>query len=143
MRLTQGGEMESYYKKALYCMMIFVFIHMPGFARAGSEPVAEDSGDTSALFGFLDKESFALQFVAGGLFSPVFFRKERPDFDYFQTNLRFCWLFDRPTFEHPILRGNLEGIFELTNSLIFNGFGNGFDHAVEYPLMERIQCVPV
>ena len=33
--------------------------------------------------------------------------------------------------------------FRIGGNGLVNGFGNGFEHAVEYPLMERIQYIPV
>lgn len=67
---------------------------------------------------------FSMQLVSGALFSLRNLPEDSPDLDYAQTNLRFGWMLQTPGPRNDFLRGNWEGLVEVSNSIIFNGFGN-------------------
>jgi lipid A 3-O-deacylase len=67
---------------------------------------------------------FSMQLVSGALFSLRNLPEDSPDLDYAQTNLRFGWMLQTPGPRQDFLRGNWEGLVEMSNSIIFNGFGN-------------------
>jgi len=66
----------------------------------------------------------SLQLVSGALFSLTGLPEDSPVFNYAQTNLRLGWMLTDPGPEEAFLRGNWEGLFEISNSVIFKGFGN-------------------
>ncbi|MCP4666767.1 MAG: acyloxyacyl hydrolase [Deltaproteobacteria bacterium] len=66
----------------------------------------------------------SLQVISGALCSPVGIGPDNPNFDYWQTNLRLGWMLHDPYQTSFFLRGNFEAILEVTNSLIYEGFGN-------------------
>jgi len=70
------------------------------------------------------KDRLSAQFVAGALFSPVSWLRDHPTFNYAQTNLRFGWMAGEPARSKYFGTGNFELLFELTNSVIFEGAGN-------------------
>lgn len=71
------------------------------------------------------------------MFGPVSWVHEHPVFNYAQTNVRFGWMVSEPLEYKYLGRGNLELVFELTNSVIFGGAGNylrGFTFLGRYNL---------
>jgi lipid A 3-O-deacylase len=70
------------------------------------------------------KDRLSAQFVAGALFGPVSWVQRHPVFNYAQTNLRFGWMATEPGNVRYFGTGNIELLFELTNSFVFSGFGN-------------------
>jgi hypothetical protein len=64
--------------------------------------------------------------------------QDYPTFNYAQTNLRFGWMADDPSKSRYFGMGNFELLFELSNSFIFEGFGNyirGFTLLGRYNLL--------
>ena len=70
------------------------------------------------------KGRISLQLVSGALFSLTNLPEDSPVFDYAQTNLRLGWVLSDPGPQNHFLRGAWEGLAEITNSIIFDGFGS-------------------
>ena len=66
----------------------------------------------------------SLQLVSGALFSLTGLPEGSPVLNYAQTNLRLGWMLESPDPDGGVLRGNWEGLVEVTNSFIFEGPGN-------------------
>jgi hypothetical protein len=69
------------------------------------------------------KDRLSAQFVAGALFGPVTWIRDHPALNYAQTNLRFGWMTSDLNKTRYFGTGNIELLFELSNSQIFKGFG--------------------
>ncbi len=79
----------------------------------------------SALVDYILKDQFSVQLVSGALFSPVIRPEARPDLHYIQTNIRLIWGLDPDLTARKLgLKGNLDVMFELTHSFIFEGAGD-------------------
>lgn len=79
------------------------------------------------------------QFVTGIICSPVAIASRSPVMDYAQTNLRLGRVISNIKFDKSILRGNWEFLFEITNSVIYKGFGNymgGFTALFRYNFIQ-------
>lgn len=100
---------------------------------------AQDQGNPADSFsGLFVKNRLSAQFVAGALFGPVSWMHDHATFNYAQTNLRFGWMATDPKERKYFGRGNFELLFELTNSIIFDGWGNyvrGFTLLGRYNLL--------
>jgi hypothetical protein len=100
---------------------------------------AQDHGNPADSFsGLFVKNRLSAQFVAGALFGPVSWMHDHATFDYAQTNLRFGWMATDPKESKYFGKGNFELLFELTNSIIFDGWGNylrGFTLLGRYNLL--------
>jgi len=77
------------------------------------------SGDSRYTQGRL-----SLQLVSGALFSLTGLPKDSPVFNYAMTNVRLGWMLSAPGPTPGFLRGNWEGLVEVSNAIIFKGFGN-------------------
>ena len=96
----------------------------------------ENPGDSPS--GLFVKNRLSAQFVAGALFGPVSWVHDHATFNYAQTNLRFGWMATDPKESKYFGKGNFELLFELTNSIIFDGWGNylrGFTLLGRYNLL--------
>jgi lipid A 3-O-deacylase len=87
---------------------------------------AEQATDTAAQSGagLYTQGRLSIQLVSGALFSLTGLPEDSPVFNYAQTNLRLGWMFYTPGPQESFLRGNWEGLIEISNSIIFKGFGN-------------------
>lgn len=85
------------------------------------------------------KDRISLQTISGLLYSPCGLGPKTPQFNYAQTNLRLGWMINNPAKLSILPRGNLEAIFEISNSLIHKGFGNYLTGAT---LLLRYNIVP-
>ena len=97
-----------------------IFFCCFSFARA-DETSAIDSEPTSDIY---NEGRISLQLVSGALFSIRGFPVDSPDINYAQTNVRVGWMLATPGTGRSVLRGNWEGLVELSNSIIFKGPGN-------------------
>jgi lipid A 3-O-deacylase len=77
-----------------------------------------------AISAIYTEDRISFQIVSGVLFSPFALASRTPVLDYAQTNLRIGWMLNNPKQSESILRGNVEAIVELSNSIIYKGFGN-------------------
>jgi len=112
------------WRKALFLNLTVAFIFLSGLAPAGGAEKQSDAKVTT-LVDLILKDRFSMQVISGVLFSPVIEDGPRPDFNYWQTNLRFIWMLDPEKTARKVgLKGNFDFIFELTSSLIFDGPGN-------------------
>jgi len=85
----------------------------------------ETSGkDAETARGPYAKGRMSLQLVSGALFSLTCLPEDSPVFNYAMTNLRLGWMLTSPGPRDSVLRGSWEGLVEITNSIIFKGFGN-------------------
>lgn len=99
---------------------VAVFLGCFSFAQA-DEISAVDSVPTTGIH---TKGRISLQLVSGALFSLRGFPVDSPALSYAQTNLRLGWMLGTPGTDRSVLRGNWEGLVELSNSIIFKGPGN-------------------
>ncbi len=103
-------------KWRLLTLFTLCFFLLPGLASA-----ADETPHSSDLY---VRDRITLQVVSGLLFSSSSLGPRIPDFDYWQTNFRLGWMLYTPQGAGHRLDGNLEAILEVTNSFVFNGFGN-------------------
>ncbi|MCF8143102.1 MAG: acyloxyacyl hydrolase [Deltaproteobacteria bacterium] len=101
-----------------FCFAILLGWSSSAWAEPVPETAAHSENDVYA------KGRLSLQLVSGALFSLTNVPDGTPVFNYAQTNLRLGVMFTDPGPQDCFLRGNWEGIFEVTNSIIFKGFGN-------------------
>jgi len=101
----------------------FCFVIFSGFfcyARADQvSPI-----DPEPTTGIYTEGRMSLQLVSGALFSVTGFPEGSPALNYAQTNLRLGWMLESPDPGGGVLRGNWEGLVEVTNSIVFKGPGN-------------------
>ncbi len=110
-------------------------------------PCYADDGNTAAL----DSEATipsaiyrdgrtSLQCVSGVLFSPWDFVSRTEVMDYAQTNIRIGRMLNSPSNADSFLRGNLEALLELTNSIIYKGAGTymgGITALIRYNFVQQ------
>jgi hypothetical protein len=96
------------------------------FFTTSSFAETKDSRETqqAELQDLFYKEQRTFQLVSGAIFSPVAIASRSPVMDYAQTNLRFGRIITGIHHDGTIFRGNWEFIFEITNSVIYKGFGH-------------------
>ena len=70
------------------------------------------------------KNRKSIQCISGIQFSPVFFHKDLPTFNYARTSIRLGWMLNDPGAKKSLFRGNWEAVFELSSSAIFKGSGD-------------------
>jgi lipid A 3-O-deacylase len=108
--------------KTFLLLFVSAVVIFPCHANAGDiEDVHSEAATHSAIF---TKGRKSLQLVSGVLFSPTVFGPRTRVFNYAQTNLRIGWMLNSPRTSKSLLRGNVEAIFEITNSIIFKGSGD-------------------
>ena len=121
--------------KTIVSLFLLLLLQVPPCAEAQDLKTESVSAGYSALYA---KNRFSAQFVAGALFSPISWIQDYPTFNYAQTNLRFGWMVNDPSKSRYFGTGNFELLFELTNSVIFEGFGTyirGFTLLGRYNLL--------
>jgi len=101
-----------------FCLAIF--LAGPPYAKADQT----DEAPTRSAVDLYAKGRVSLQLVSGALFSLTNLPEDSPVFNYAQTNLRLGWMLTDPGPEEGLFRGNWEGLVEVSNSIIFKGFGN-------------------
>jgi len=102
----------------LICFIIF----LGGYGYARADQPSDIA--TEPFSGPYTQGGISLQLVSGALFSLTGFPEGSPEFNYAQTNLRLGWMLTDPGPRQDFLRGNWEGLIELSNSIIFKGPGN-------------------
>ncbi|MBW2029665.1 MAG: acyloxyacyl hydrolase [Deltaproteobacteria bacterium] len=113
-----------------FAILVTIFLAPPAFS-------GERDVDTS-LEPF-EKGEISLQFVSGYLHSPIFRKKERPTLDYWQNNLRLGYMGTDILKENSFMRGNIQGLFEITYSAIVKGPGDymaGITLLLRYNLLQ-------
>ena len=70
------------------------------------------------------RDRITLQVVSGPLFASSVIGPDIPDIDYWQTNVRLGWMLSSPRGDGSGLDGNLEALLEISNSFVFDGFGD-------------------
>ncbi len=104
------------------CVAFFLSLTMGLFSRAEVQP-AEGTHAEPAGAPF-DQGSVSLQLVSGALFSLRNLPPDTPTLNYAQTNLRLGWMLTSPDTREGLFAGNWEGLVEVSNSIVLNGFGN-------------------
>jgi lipid A 3-O-deacylase len=130
-----GVEKMTASSKTIVSLFLFFLLLIPAHAQAQDLKAERPSAGYSALYA---KNRLSAQFVAGALFGPLSEFQDYPTFNYAQTNLRFGWMVDEPSKSRYFGTGNFELLFELTNSIVFEGFGNyvrGFTLLGRYNLL--------
>lgn len=108
---------------AIYLSLLILPLN--GFARSEGQTGGEDKKNPTIFFDIIVKDRFSFQTIGGVLYSPVYKRSSRPEINYAMGDLRFIWgLNPELTLRKLNLDGDLEFIFELTHSFIFEGPGN-------------------
>ena len=106
------------------CISFFLcFVIFSGcfcYARA-DQASAVDPEPTTGIY---TEGRMSLQLVSGALFSLTGLPEGSPALNYAQTNLRLGWMLASPAPGRSVLRGNWEGLVEVSNSIIFKGPGN-------------------
>jgi len=82
---------------------------------------ADDPEPTTGIY---TEGRMSIELVSGALFSLTGFPEGSPDLNYAQTNVRVGWMLATPGPGPSVLRGNWEGLVEVSNSIIFKGPGN-------------------
>jgi lipid A 3-O-deacylase len=100
------------------CLAISLTVHCYAQAQECPGTIAAPAGNPFA------QGKISLQLVSGALFSLTGLPEDSPVFNYAQTNLRLGWMLTTPDPQKSFLRGNWEGLVEISNSIIFEGFGN-------------------
>lgn len=109
----------------LISAMFLKFLPIYSFAQSEVQTGREDKHEQNFLFDIIAKDKFSFQTVAGALYSPVIKRSSRKEINYAMANHRFIWgLNPELTVRKLNLDGNMDFIFEVTNSVIFKGAGN-------------------
>ncbi|MDY6839147.1 MAG: acyloxyacyl hydrolase [Thermodesulfobacteriota bacterium] len=109
--------------KALLLFSIIALVILPSLAIADKE--SNDEPNTPPQSKLFTKGRVTVQLVSGALFSPTLLADQHyPAFDYARTDLRISRMLNSPDDSRSLLRGNLEVILELTNSIIYKGPGN-------------------
>ena len=103
--------------------IFFCFVILSGGCCYAWADQTSEKTPQSAI-GTHTKGRISLQLVSGALFSLTGLPEGSPVLNYAQTNLRLGWMLTNPGPQRDFLRGNWEGLFEITNSIIFKGFGN-------------------
>jgi lipid A 3-O-deacylase len=101
-----------------FCLSIFLGWSSYAKAEQAVEKAAQSGVD------LYTEGRLSLQLVSGALFSLRGLPEDSPVFNYAQTNLRLGWMLGTPGPQKDPLRGNWEGLVEISNSIIFKGFGN-------------------
>ncbi len=105
----------------ILAFLIFILpLCLPCYALAGETSEDKPQHSTDTYTG----GRLSLQLVSGVLNSLTKLPEGSPAFGYAQTNLRLGWMIDSPSQSNSFWRGNWEFIGELTNSIIYKGFGN-------------------
>ncbi len=66
----------------------------------------------------------AFQVVSGALSALSWLPSDSPDLEYAQTNVRLGWMLTDPKPVRFLGRGNVEVLLEVTNSFVYEGFGD-------------------
>ena len=90
------------------------------YARA-DQASAVDPGPGTGIY---TEGRMSLELVSGALFSLTNLPEGSPALNYAQTNLRLGWMLESPDPGESVLRGNWEGLVEVTNSFVFKGPGS-------------------
>lgn len=123
-------EMMTMSSKILLRAVSFAFLATIFFTPTAFSG-ERDIGASSEPF---EKGKMSLQYVSGYLHSPIFRKKERPTLDYWQNNLRLGYMGTDILKEDSFMRGNIQGLFEITYSSIVKGPG---DYMVGITLLLR------
>ncbi|HDZ89918.1 MAG TPA: acyloxyacyl hydrolase [Deltaproteobacteria bacterium] len=100
---------------------VFVCVAALCWWAGAGELSASDLEPSDPLY---TKGRASVQLASGALFSLTGFPEGSPTLNYAQANLRFGWMLTSPGPGKSALRGNWEGIAEITNSIIFKGPGS-------------------
>ena len=108
------------FRKIAAFLNVLILLSLPCYALADevSEVKHESAQETYT------KGRLSLQLVSGVLNSFTRFPEGSPVFGYAQTNLRLGWMIQSPSRSQSFWRGNWEVIGEVTNSIIYKGFGS-------------------
>lgn len=111
--------LSGYLIKKLFALLLWM-----GFLGIMIVPVkAEESANQK--FHLFEKGQFAVQAAFGTFTGPIFVKKERPKFHFYQTNLRIGLMLNDPVDTRFFFDGNFEGLLEITYSGV-NGEIDGF-----------------
>jgi hypothetical protein len=114
-------------------LLFFFFVHYPPHAEAQDMQTSTNTYSRPFV-----KNRMSAQLVSGALFGPVSWVHDHATFNFAQTNLRIGWMASDPTESRHFGRGNFELLFEVTNSIIFEGWGSyvrGFTLLGRYNLL--------
>jgi len=107
-------------RRISFFVFVAVFLGWYCLARADQES-ANDPGPTGGIY---TEGRMSLELVSGALFSLTGLPEGSPVLNYAQTNLRLGWMLATPGPGASVLRGNWEGLVEVSNSIIFKGPGS-------------------
>jgi lipid A 3-O-deacylase len=114
------GSIHSPKKHNLFALLVFLLLLAPSFATAEQTAISAYRESAQPRF---TKDRVSLQFVSGLIYSPVI-QTERPTLNYFQSNLRFGWMFSGIKHDKTWFRGNFEFLMEVTYSNVIKGPGH-------------------
>lgn len=130
--------------KTLSLLCTVVVVSLPCCAEA--DDVSNSKREAIAQSEIYTEDRISFQIVSGLLFSPFALASRTPVLDYAQTNLRIGWILNSPKQSESILRGNVEAIVGLSNSIIYKGFGNyivGITGLIRYNFVQpHSQLIP-
>jgi hypothetical protein len=107
-------------KRISFFLCFAIFSGCFCYARADQASTVDPEPST----GIHTEGRISIQLVSGALFSLSGFPEGSPVLNYAQTNLRLGWMLTSPGPDQNALRGNWEGLVEISNSIIFKGPGN-------------------
>ena len=107
-------------KRLSFFLCFVIFSSFFCYAWADQTP-AIDPGPTGGIY---TEGRMSLELVSGALFSLTGLPEGSPALNYAQTNLRLGWMLASPGPGQSVMRGNWEGLVEISNSIIFKGPGN-------------------
>jgi lipid A 3-O-deacylase len=108
-------------------VIVLCLLFIPHFpCQAFGAEIESNARSNSEFSGPFAKGRLSAQFVAGALFGPVSWINDHRTLNYVQTNLRLGWMVTSPKERKYVGKGNLELLAELTNSVVYRGFGNYF-----------------
>jgi hypothetical protein len=117
-------DLKILFKKSVSVFFILFLVGISHYAHA--ESATEDVAliHNEDLNSFFKKGHVSMQCVGGALWSPFLVNTSWPDINYYQTNLRIGLMLSDPHKPKYFLRGNMEGIIEITYSDIHKGSGS-------------------
>ena len=126
--------MRSRVKTIVRSLLLFLLlVYFQPYAEAQAQ-----ENSSNIFSGPYVKNRLSAQLVSGALFALVSWVHDHATFNYAQTNLRLGWMGSDPTESKYFGRGNVELLFEFTNSIIFEGWGTylrGFTLLARYNVL--------
>jgi len=119
--ILAGGDRRMRFSLKTIVLSLSLFLFLVHFQPDAETQAQKNS--SNVFSGPFVKNRLSAQLVSGSLFGPVSWVHDHATFNYAQTNLRLGWMGSEPTESKYFGRGNVELLFEFTNSIIFEGGG--------------------